>query len=67
MSKSQEKSLRLHRPEGMACRPGGIRKMFKRFQKEYYMKGGKNIVGSIFNECNGTCKRLKALQTPQRR
>ena len=53
----------IHKPEGKACRPGGVRKVVEKFQSEYYLKDCDQVVRTVLSECTGMCKRLKALKT----
>lgn len=62
---AEEIVRRLHKPEGRACRAGGVRKVFEEFQSRYFLKGCDKLVRKVLRECTGTCQRLKQLKTRQ--
>ena len=61
--KARELVKSMHeRSEGI-CNPGGINTLENSFSSIYYCRGIRQIVKSILNQCNGTCKLSKTLET----
>ena len=61
--KAKELVKSMHeRSEGI-CNPGGINTLENSFSSIYYCRGIRQIVKSILNQCNGTCKLSKTLET----
>ena len=45
------------------CNPGGINMLEKSFSSTYYFRGIRAVVKSVLDQCDGTCKLSKTLET----
>ena len=59
-SEAREIVKALHIHSAWVCNPGGIKLLEKSF---YYYRGIRTIVKSVLNQCKGTCKLTKTLET----
>ena len=66
MKKAKEivKSLHQQSKKGV-CVPGGINTLVRSFTAMYYCRGIRQIVKDVLDQCTGTCKLSKALNTVQ--
>lgn len=53
----------MHQHAEDVCNPGGINTLVRSFSSTYYCKKIRSIVKSVLNQCTGTCKLTKVLQT----
>ena len=53
----------LHTHASVVCNPGGINALEKSFLLTYYYRRIRAIVKSVLDQCDGTCKLSKTLET----
>ena len=61
--RAKEVITAMHCHDGGVCAPGGINALVSKFTAKYYCRGIRSIAKQILDECSGTCKLTKVLQT----
>ena len=62
-SRAREIVKAMHNRSAGICNPGGINMLEKSFSSTYCYRGIRAIVKSVLDQCNGTCKLSKGLET----
>ena len=62
-SRARELVKAMHRHTEGVCNPGGINTLENSFSSTFYYRGIRAIVKSVLQQCNGTCKLSKTLNT----
>ena len=62
-SRAREIVKAMHNRSAGIYNPGGINMLEKSFSSTYFYRGIRAIVKSVLDQCNGTCKLSKSLET----
>ena len=62
-SRARELVKAMHSHTEGVCNPGGINTLENSFSSTFYYRGIRAIVKSVLQQCNGTCKLSKTLNT----
>ena len=63
LAKGKELVKSMHQRAQGVCNPGGINPLVRTFSSAYYCRRIRSVVQSVLDQCTGTCKLTKTLQT----